>query len=92
MKRERVVLTGRVQGVGFRETVLAIARRFAVAGDVRNERDGRRLTIDVEGEPEIVDAFVLAVLAEPPPYARVDFVQKTQATPRGAVGFRREAT
>ena len=92
MKRELVVLSGRVQGVGFRETVVAIARRFDVAGSVRNERDGRRLTIDVEGEPQDVDAFVRTVLAERPPYARIDDVERSAAAPRGVAGFHREAT
>ena len=31
---------GRVQGVGFRYTVQALAERFAVVGHVRNEPDG----------------------------------------------------
>ena len=92
MKRELVVLSGRVQGVGFRETVVAIAQRFDVAGTVRNERDGRRLTIDVEGEAEIVDAFVRSVLAEPPRFARIEQLERTAALPRGMLGFRREAT
>lgn len=37
---ERIVFSGRVQGVGFRFTTRGIAKRFAVAGYVRNLPDG----------------------------------------------------
>lgn len=92
MKRELVTLSGRVQGVGFRDQVIDIAQRFAVAGTVRNVRAGARVEIDVEGAPAAVDAFVAAVLAEPPPAARIADVERHAAAPRGASGFRREAS
>jgi acylphosphatase len=91
MKREVVVLTGRVQAVGFRECVLDTARRFPVAGTVRNLRSGM-LEIDAEGDDADVDAFIAAVLAEPPALARIDHVVRRSATPNGATGFRRVAT
>lgn len=37
---ERVIFSGRVQGVGFRFTTRGIAKRFAVLGYVRNLPDG----------------------------------------------------
>jgi acylphosphatase len=37
---ERMIFSGRVQGVGFRATTRGIARRFPVAGYVRNLPDG----------------------------------------------------
>jgi acylphosphatase len=55
MKRAIVTLHGRVQGVGFRERVLQIARGHDVAGTVRNLRAGYLLEIDVEGEDGAVD-------------------------------------
>lgn len=60
--RTRVVYHGRVQGVGFRYTALEVARRFAVAGFVRNRRDGT-VELEAQGAPEQVEAF-LAALAE----------------------------
>lgn len=90
MKRDLVTLSGRVQGVGFRDYVTHVARGFSVAGTVRNVRDGARVEIDVEGRAEDVDAFVAAVVADAPAPARIDDVRRLPAVPRGAVGFRRE--
>ncbi len=41
MRRERILFSGRVQGVGFRATTEEIARRFTIDGSVRNRDDGR---------------------------------------------------
>jgi acylphosphatase len=92
VKREIVILVGRVQGVGFRAQVVRIARGFPVAGSVRNRRDGRSLEIDVEGRPEAVDAFVDAVLADPPAFGRVDRIERKAAEPRGATRFEQAST
>jgi acylphosphatase len=89
--RLRLVLRGRVQGVGFRDTVADIARRHQVAGSVRNLRDGT-LEIDAEGGIVAVEAFLGDVLREPPPLARIDAVVKETLEPLGAVGFRRAPT
>jgi acylphosphatase len=91
VKRDVVTLSGRVQGVGFREQVLWVARRFPVAGTVRNLADGR-LEIDVEGDDGEVDAFVQSVIGERPRLARVDGVERTSEAPRGMRGFHRLPT
>ena len=57
---ETVHFSGRVQGVGFRYTVLQIAREFEVAGYVRNLPDGR-VCIEAEGDTREVGAFVAAI-------------------------------
>ncbi|HEX3462823.1 MAG TPA: acylphosphatase [Candidatus Elarobacter sp.] len=87
MTRTIVVLSGRVQNVGFRYTVLHLARRYDVAGTVRNLRAGERVEIDVEGEPAAVDAFLADVLAHPPSGGRVDDMRRTTAEPRGLRTF-----
>jgi hydrogenase maturation protein HypF len=83
-----MTLSGRVQAVGFRQTVLALAARYAVAGTVRNLRQGGRLEIDAEGEEGAVRAFFDDVIAHPPHFARIDRVERAAAEPRGAAGFR----
>lgn len=60
MERRRLVVSGRVQGVGFRATAMGVARRFPVTGFVRNEPDGTVL-IEVQGLSGAIDAFVLAL-------------------------------
>ena len=57
---KHVFYTGRVQGVGFRQTTLDISRRFAVTGWVRNLPD-RRVELWAEGNGPDVDAFLAAV-------------------------------
>ena len=63
-KQQREVhYSGRVQGVGFRYTVHALARRFQVHGFVRNLSDGRVL-LTAEGESKEIDALLDAVRHE----------------------------
>lgn len=58
--RWTVLFSGHVQGVGFRYTACGVARGSAVAGYVRNMRDGR-VELVAEGAPEDVERFVRAV-------------------------------
>ena len=57
LTRKRVVVSGRVQGVFFRDTIRRRAEAAGVAGWVRNTREG---TVEAvfEGEPEAVDELV----------------------------------
>ena len=52
--------SGRVQGVGFRAEVLAVARGFEVTGFVQNLADGRVL-LHAEGAEAEVEAFLVGV-------------------------------
>jgi acylphosphatase len=57
MVRRRVIVHGRVQGVGFRLSVARRATSLGVAGRVRNLPDG---TVEAvfEGEPDAVESLV----------------------------------
>jgi acylphosphatase len=57
---ETVFFGGHVQGVGFRYSVLQVAKEFEVAGFVRNLADGR-VELQAEGQPRDVSDFVAAV-------------------------------
>ena len=57
---ETVFFGGHVQGVGFRYSVLQVAKEFEVTGYVRNLADGR-VQLEAEGARGEVDAFVVAV-------------------------------
>jgi len=60
----RVVVTGAVQGVGFREATRRRARELGLMGWVRNDDDGS-VAVHAEGAPAAVDALV-AFLHEGP--------------------------
>jgi acylphosphatase len=81
-----VEVTGRVQGVFFRETCRRMATHRGVAGWVRNRRDG---TVEAvfEGPAEDVDAMV-AWCGQGPAYARVESVTSHPEEPEGLTGFR----
>ena len=70
MKRVRVIVGGRVQGVGFRYFVANGARRHSVSGYVQNLSDGR-VEIDAEGENENIHHF-LNTCKTGPALSRVD--------------------
>ncbi len=86
MIRRRVVVTGRVQGVFFRDSTRSEARRLGVAGWVTNRADGSVETV-VEGERDAVEALV-AWLRRGPEQARVDSCTVTEEVTEGEIGFR----
>ncbi len=57
---ETVFFSGHVQGVGFRYSVLQVAKEFEVAGFVGNLADGR-VQLEAEGQAKVVGEFVTAV-------------------------------
>ena len=64
----RVVMTGRVQGVGFRPFVYRLAHEHALDGYVRNLRGD--VEVVVCGEPQRVEAFLADIVGRAPPLAR----------------------
>ncbi len=66
---ETVFFTGHVQGVGFRYSVLQVAKEYEVAGYVSNLADGR-VQLEVEGARADVEAFVGAVAEKMHGYIR----------------------
>ena len=55
MIRRRYRATGRVQGVGFRYTVMQAAKASGLTGWVRNEYDGSVIT-ELQGTEEAMEA------------------------------------
>ena len=77
----RYVITGRVQGVGFRFFAEAAAMREGVHGWVRNRPDGA-VEAWLEGDAEAVER-VEAALRRGPAGARVDDVSVAEVAPTG---------
>jgi len=90
MIARRLTIHGRVQGVGFRESMVAAARTAGVSGWVRNCADGSVEAL-VQGDPAAVDA-ILAWARRGPPLARVTAVDIDEAPASAVQGFRRGAS
>lgn len=69
---KRLLIRGRVQGVGFRYSMLAEARRLGLGGYVRNRSDGTVEAV-AAGEAEAVHGLI-AWARKGPPLSDVDRV------------------
>jgi acylphosphatase len=83
--RFHVYVSGRVQGVWFRESARSQALGLGVSGWVRNLPDGRVEAV-FEGPPGPVEAM-LAWAEHGPLHARVEQLIKQAEPPRGELGF-----
>ena len=81
-----LLISGRVQGVGYREWMVAEATRLGVAGWVRNRIDGSVEAL-VDGEEDAVEELLRAC-RRGPRLARVDAIEEAQADPSTGPGFR----
>ncbi len=86
MVTKRFVVSGRVQGVGFRYFVVREAEALGLAGWVRNLPDGR-VEVLASGEDGPVDVLE-GRLWQGPPHARIASVEAAAAEPPATVGFR----
>ena len=88
----RFFVTGRVQGVGYRNYVEHLAGKWGLHGYVRNRHDGR-VEVFAMGAPETL-AKLRAALEKGPVMARVDEVVEEPAAvePRYAGQFTIEMT
>jgi hydrogenase maturation protein HypF len=81
----RIVVSGRVQGVGFRPFIYRIARAFDLTGWVRN--GSGQVVIHVEGEPPKIARFERALTTEAPPLAKPCLAASDPATVEDAADF-----
>jgi len=85
VRRVRVTISGRVQGVFFRVSCAERAQEVGVAGWVRNLRDGRVEAV-FEGPADDVAALVEWCRVGPP-MAQVVGVELEELAPTGGRGF-----
>ena len=78
-------VTGVVQGVGFRPFVYRAARRNVISGWVLNAVDG--VSIHAEGEPQLLDAFVIELSENAPAAAQVREIEMKEVPLEGCEGF-----
>ena len=85
MIRRRLIVHGRVQGVGFRWAIARAAESRGVAGWAQNRADGTVEAV-LEGEPEAVES-VVRVSKEGPRGAQVERVEVVEEEPEALRGF-----
>ena len=84
MKATRFLVSGVVQGVGYRFFATRVARRLGLKGNIQNNRDG---TVDavVEGEKSVIDDWI-EELKEGPRYAEVTKIDSETKDFTGRLG------
>jgi acylphosphatase len=85
MRRYKITVTGKVQGVFFRDTARQVATRLGLSGFARNEPDGS-VHIEVEGDEVALSKF-LKWCTEGSQYAKVQSVTHGEHEPIGHHGF-----
>ena len=63
ISRKRILVTGKVQKVGYGDHVQDLSRKCDVVGQIENLRDGYSVEIICEGEEGNVDEFVKEIEA-----------------------------
>jgi len=79
IKLVRVEVCGVVQGVGFRPFVYQLATKYNLNGWVCNTSED--VKIEVEGEAEAVEQFLLALREQAPPRANIEDITTTHHPP-----------
>ena len=84
--RAHMDIKGIVQGVGFRPFVFNLANSFHLTGYVLN--DTRGVTIEVEGEKEVIERFIQRIRQQPPPQAEIFEIKDYITEPIGYADFK----
>lgn len=79
MKTVRILLSGIVQGVGFRYFAYRKAKKMGVTGYVRNLSDGR-VEVVAEAEDSVLEDFINEI-ENGPPFAYVSKMELEELTP-----------
>ena len=85
IKTLQVIVTGLVQGVGFRPFVHRLAAEFNLAGWVQNTNENVRIRIT--GEQAAIEAFLAALSADAPPAAMVEKIVTEELPTEDFTGF-----
>jgi acylphosphatase len=86
----RLIIRGRVQGVGYRWWATGEARRLGLDGWVRNRRDGSVELLAIGAEAAIEE--IIATCRRGPTAAAVTAVEYADAKDDGSVGFIERST
>ena len=73
-QRLRIIVSGVVQGVGFRPFVWRLASALGLSGYVRNNNG--QVEIEIQGVSNAVESFVKELSTKSPPLARIENIDK----------------
>ena len=73
-ERVRLVISGQVQGVGFRPFVFSLASSLGLTGFILN--DSRGVTIEVQGDRKALSEFSLQLELQKPSVSRIDSLRR----------------
>ena len=90
MKKLRLIVLGKVQGVYYRVSTKQVADSLGLFGWVRNRRDGS-VEIEAHGPAEKLDLFI-AWAKKGPPMSRVDELIRYDALEEGYSDFTIKST
>ncbi|MHC4465131.1 MAG: carbamoyltransferase HypF [Planctomycetota bacterium] len=77
VKRERILISGRVQGVGFRPAVYRLAQELGLAGFIYNDTKG--VTLELQGEEENIGSFLEKLSGQDkPPLAEIKSIERDE--------------
>jgi len=82
LSRRHLILSGIVQGVGFRPFVFRLASELGLSGWVRNSPAG--VEVEIQGAAELVQRFEERLMSELPPLALVSAVEQYDLPERAA--------
>lgn len=81
-ERAKIIVRGAVQGVGFRPFIFRLATELHLRGSVLNSSQG--VFIEIEGERDLIDRFLLRLEKEKPPRA---IIQSLEFAFLDAIGY-----
>lgn len=75
--QQRLIVSGRVQGVGFRPYIFRLANELKLCGSVCNTHHA--VTIEISGTPDAIEAFNQRMPRELPPNALIEHIESPPA-------------
>ena len=85
INRSRIVVSGRVQGVGFRPFVYRLATELKLTGNVQNTTS--EVIIEIEGSLDLIETFLQRLRSDLPPLANTQRLEQQQIPVRHANTF-----
>ncbi len=83
--RKSLIITGMVQGVGFRPFIYNLARSFSLSGFIKNTQEG--VLVEVEGCSENIQSFEIDILEKRPALVEELEINSKSIPPADSINF-----